>query len=358
MNTPTFRSILFPLTLGAIVVGIVFLAISPKPSKPIPIVVEAPTAVRVQAARATSLPDIVELTGRLAPDEAALLATEKPGLVRKIHVDKGVRVKKNDLLLELDSTLWTTAARKAELALADVERELARWKELAASGAVAASDLDRLQTQRDLAVETVAEARANVDKCLVRSPADGWIDQRLLSEGEFAPEGAAAYRFVKLNPINVQFDLPERDVRALALDMALAFTLDDGQTARTGTVSFVARAASPENNAFRVELTVPNTDEALKPGMIARIAVTRRQFEHAIVAPLSAIVPHKDVHVVYVARDGKAVRRIVKLGGLLGEGAIIEDGLQEGDEIIVEGNRTLSDGTAVKIMPADGGAAP
>jgi membrane fusion protein (multidrug efflux system) len=358
MNRPSVRSLVTPLIMGAIVAAILILILTRKPVKPVPPVPEAPTAVRVQAVRAGALPDIVELTGRLAPDEDAVLATRKPGLVRKVHVDKGVRVKAGDLLLELDSTLWTSAVRKADLSLAEAERDLARWKELATSGAVSPTDLDRLQTRRDLAAETVTEARAHLDQCFVRSPADGWIDQRFLSEGEFAPEGAAAYRFVKLNPLKVQFDLPERDGRALTAGLALPFTLDGFPTAKTGLVSFIARAASPENNAFRVELTVPNADEALQPGMIARIAVTRRQYEHALVTPLSAVIPHKDVHVVYVARDGKAVRRIVKLAGLLGEGAIIEDGLREGDEVIVEGNRSLSDGTPVRIMPDGDGALP
>jgi multidrug efflux pump subunit AcrA (membrane-fusion protein) len=120
----------------------------------------------------------------------------------------------------------------------------------------------------------------------------------------------------------------------------------------------MAKAASPENNAFRVELTVPNEDENLRPGMIARISVVRRLYENAILAPLGAVVPHKDVHVVYIALDGKAIRRMVKLGGLLGENAIIEDGLTPGDAMIIEGNRALSDGTVIAIQPEADGTAP
>jgi RND family efflux transporter MFP subunit len=358
MNKPTPSRLLFPLILIAVAAGIVYLAAAKKPPEVIAPVEERPTPVQVQIVEAVSLPDIIELTGRLAADEEALLATEKPGLVRKVHVDQGVRVKKNDLLLELDSVLWTAATRKSELELAEAERDLARWRELSRSGAVATTELDRLQTRRDLAAEQVVESKAHVDKCFVRSPADGWIDQRFLSEGEFAPEGEAAYRFVRLDPIKVRFDLPERDARAVQPGQSLTFSLDDGATRRTGTVSFVALAALPENNAFRVELTAPNPDETLKPGMIVRVAVVRRHFEKAIQVPLGAVVPHKDVYVTYVVKDGKAVRRVVKLGGLLGDNTIVEAGLQPGDRVVVEGNRTLSDGSAVRVIQAGDGAAP
>lgn len=290
------------------------------------------------------------LTGRIEGMSELDLATEKAGRVVKLGADKGDRVKAGDVLLRLDDRVWKAALERARLALKEAERDLARWEELSRSGAVSASDYESMKTRRDQARTARDEAEALVSQCVVRTPVDGVVDERLLDEGEYANEGMLAFRVVAMDEVKLLVDVPEREIAAVHAGEPMEFTVDAlGGAAFTGTVSFVSVAASRENNAFRSESIVSNPDHRLKPGMMARVRLERQGREETIVLPLNAIVPKKGEYFVFIADNGQAVRRRVNLDAVLGEEAIVSKGLKGGESVILEGNRTLSDGMPVVI---------
>jgi membrane fusion protein (multidrug efflux system) len=115
-------------------------------------------------------------------------------------------------------------------------------------------------------------------------------------------------------------------------------------------VAYISSKAETGNNAFRVELKVQNADGALRPGMIASVQHRRSIRKNAVTLPLEAIIPQKGDNVVYLVRNGHAVRQLVRIDTILKQEAIILSGASEGDLVVTRGNRMLTDGANVKIQ--------
>ena len=101
-------------------------------------------------------------------------------------------------------------------------------------------------------------------------------------------------------------------------------------------------------SAFRVEAVVANPAGELKPGMIASVQFKRGARDGAIVIPLAAVVPARGEHVVFVAKDDRAERRVVRIAAIAGQSAVIESGVDAGDEVIIRGHRALIDGALIQ----------
>ena len=294
--------------------------------------------------------DTVDIPGRLDPWQSAILAAEQEGRVFDILVEQGDVVKKGQALLELDSRLWQEAEKKADLAIQETEKDWARWTELKKTGAVSVNDYEDIETAKDRAVIALNEARVMVSQCRVASPFDGVINARLIEEGEYANKGAAVLQVVDTGRIKLKLNVPERDIMRIQPGQAVPFAVPAYPgVVFTGEVTFVAAVASPDSNTFALEARVDNTDGRLKGGMIAQVTLTRGVREQALTVPLAAIVPKKGEHVVFLVKDQRAERRVVQIDALVGADAVVVGGLQAGDEIVIEGQRTLQDGALLDV---------
>ncbi len=315
---------------------------------------ERPTPVQVQWVEHQSVTDRVRLPGRIEPDIRARLAVDKGGRVTAVGADKGDAVEAGQVLLQLDDRSWRALKKQAEVEYRTAQREWQRWQELSEADLVSTGEMDRVQARYERAEAQLEDARVHVEQCVLYSPGDGWINSRLLEVGEYAPEGAAAFEWVVLDPVRVTLDVPERDIRGVQKEDAVVFgvtALGAGQF--IGTVQRIAAAAAPGNNTFRVEAQVPNEDHVLRPGMIATVHFERARRADVVVVPLAAVIPRKGEHFVFVAKGDRAIRRLVKIDRILGTEAILADGLEPGEELIIDGHRELLDGEAIERVNAD-----
>ncbi len=351
---PAGRRILLGLIL-LLVLAIAALALRPfkqdaaRPAeeKAVPV-----TTCRIEAHAVT---DAVTLSGRLEPWIEARLAPAKAGLITELSVDKGDAVRAGQTLLRLDDRSWRVFLARAEIDLREARKDHERWAQLKAAGAVSGSDYDRARARLDLAEAAAEDARVQVSQCELKASFDGEVADRTVEVGEYAKEGDAAFHIVCIDPLKLTVDLPERDLGAITAGQVVTFELDalPGNTC-TGMVTFVSPAAFRENNAYRVEARVPNADRRLKAGMIARVRLVRRERSGAVAVPLTAVLPQKGEHVVFLVREGRAVRRRVILDAIMGREAVLAGGVEPGDVVVLEGNRMLVDGMAV----TEAGAAP
>lgn len=339
--------------LAALIAVIVFIVATKQPPAPVEKPAEQAVPVTAITVRARTVPDLLKVPGRIEADVDVQLALEKPGVVIELGADKGQEVKKGQLLLRIDDRAWKLMVEKAELDLREARKDLDRWDELKKTGAVSVNDYEDIRTKKELAEIAISDGRLQLEKCALYSPIAGMVANRFVEVGEYMKDGEPAFTVVKLDPAKLVLDIPERDVAALKTGDAIPFELDalPGQSF-TGTVSFVSPSAYPDSNAFRVEALAPNGDARLKPGMIARVKVARRARENALAVPLNAVVPKQGEHVVFVVENGRAVRRLVKIDAIVDRDAILASGLRDGEQVVVEGNRTLVDGMPVAVTTA------
>ena len=327
---------------------IILLAILPKCHQKIEKSEETAAAVVTQIVKPSTAEDVIYLPATVRARFDARLATDKPGIVAKILVDKGSPAEAGQVLLRIEDSAWKTRAEQAEIEEREAKKEYNRWLELQKTGAVSPSDFDTVKARYDTAVLSLADARIQHDKCSLKSPVRGIITDRYLEVGEHAPEGAAAFRLVDIDEVKLSVDIPERNVLAVVPGNRMTFTVDVlPDRVFTGTVSFVSSAASEENNSFAAELRCANPDRELRPGMIATIALSRAVREDAIVVPLSSVIPRKGEYIAFVVENDRASRRVVKLQSITEKDVILSSGLNPGDELVVDGGRTLADGMKV-----------
>ena len=335
--------------LAIVILLIVAMKAIPRAPEAGEVVPEAAVPVEVVTIEPVAHENVVALTGRLIPDVHARLAALKPGRVRELPVRKGDVVKEGDLLLRLEDRLARAALRQTVIREDEARRDFERWETLRETGAVSASEFEQIQMALDTATIAREAAEVNVEFCEVRSPCDGVVDERLVELGEYAHEGGHVLTVVRTDPLKLSFSVPERDIFAAVVGAPAVFAVSayPGR-AFTGKVSFVAAAAEAVTSAFRVEAVVANPAGELKPGMIASVQFKRGARDGAIVIPLAAVVPARGEHVVFVAKDDRAERRVVRIAAIAGQSAVIESGVDAGDEVIIRGHRALIDGALIQ----------
>ncbi len=334
--------------LGIVVAGIVFFAANRKPPEKAAAEEEKPMAVRTIEIEPRRISDLLRFPARIEPLQEANLGAERAGRVVELVADKGQAVAEGQVLLRVDGRLWDAARRRAEIEARDAARDLKRWKELEKTGAVSASDYEAILRRQESAEIALEEAATMLSQCEVRSPFAGVIVDRLVEVGDYANEGQAVFRLIRLDRVKVVFDVPEREIGAVQDGQRKAFTLAvlPGREFE-GEVSFVSSQADRASNSFRAELEAGNGDGALKAGMIAQVVLARRERAGALLVPLAAVVPRKGEHFVFAAVDGRAVRKRVQISAWTGSEAVLESGVAAGDRIVVEGHRGLQDGMKV-----------
>ena len=339
--------------LAAIVALIVLFGALKKPPEETAVEPEKPVAVRTLAIEPRTVADALQLPARIEPLQEAHLAAERAGRVMELLVARGQAVEAGQVLLRLDGRLWAAAVRRAEIEARDAGRDLKRWKELEKTGAVSGSEYEGVQRRQESAEIALDEARTMLAQCEVVAPFAGVVVDRLVEEGDYANEGQAVLRLIRLDRVKLLFDVPEQDIGALQAGQRKTFTLAalPGREF-AGEITFVSSQAERESNSFPVELAVDNADGALKAGMIAQVALVRQERSGAVVVPLAAIVPRKGEHYVFAVENGHAVRKRVQIAALIGSEAVLESGVAVGDQVVVEGHRGLQDGMAVALAGA------
>lgn len=353
---PVPRSLARLLLLGTLILLLATLAAlamfhktESRPPKP-PI---EPTPVSTIIARINTTPQWLTLPGRLEPFASAVLSAEKPGGITQILVDRGSTVTNGQLLACLDDRVWNQARRQALAEKDEADRDLARWSELHHNGAVADRELESMSKRRELAAIALDQALVNLSLCRVTSPFNGLIEDKFAQAGEYATEGKPLLRVVDVARIKLTLSVPEREAVTLAAGMPIPFHVHSRPgVVFTAVVSFVSAVADPATSSFDVEAIAPNPDLTLKGGMLADVQIARPALGKTLQVPLSAIIPRAGEHVAFTVKDGHARLHVVHVAALLEKDALVSQGIEPDDEVIVDGNRTLDDGAAVLTTTA------
>lgn len=310
----------------------------------------------------------LEAVGSLQAFRGADLAPEVVGLVAKIYFKSGQEVKAGEMLLELDASadLAKLEALKATASLArsTYNRDQQQFQDHAVSKATLDTDMANLKN----AEAQVAEQQALADKKFIRAPFAGRLGIRRVDIGQYLKAGATIVTLQSLDPIFVDFYLPQRSLSEIGTGQIVQIKSDayPGKSF-TGTISAINPKVDPDTRNVQIRATVKNPDRLLLPGMFvtADIEVGRPQPE--ITLPQTAISFNPYGNLVYlvkkqgVGKNGKpqlvAEQRFVTTGATRGDQIAVLKGVQPGDIIVSAGQLKLHNGTPVlinnAIQPAD-----
>lgn len=203
------------------------------------------------------------------------------------------------------------------------------------------------------------QAKTNRSDCALVSPLTGWVLSRNVEVGTLAATGTAAFVLADIHLVKAVFGVPDTRVSYAQLGAAQTITTNSLPGEFRGKITSVSPSADPKSRVFSVEVTIPNPDNKLKPGMIATLVLdASREAQPAIVVPLSSVVrssQHADGFAVFVVFDqaGRsfAHERSVALGETVGNMISITSGLKTGETIVVTGSTEVKGGDEVKVIP-------
>ncbi len=330
-----------------------------------------PAMVSSIAAREETWQDRHHAVGSLAAVQGVTVANELAGTVRKIAFESGDNVKQGDLLVALDVTSDEAQLRglKAQAELARISLE--RAKELRRQGTNAQADLDAAQAQADQARAAADSLEAVIAKKVIVAPFSGRLGIRQVNQGQYLAAGSPIVALQTLDPIYVNFSLPQQAVVDLAVGLAVEVKIDayPGEVF-AGTINAVAAGVDDATRNVAVQATLRNADARLKPGMFGTVDVLLQGTRKFVTLPQPAIVYNAYGNTVYVVERAKdaaggetatAHQRVVMLGETRGDQVAVLKGVAAGDEVVTAGQLKLRNGVPVAVnnrIQVDNSATP
>lgn len=313
-----------------------------------------PATIAATEVRAAQWQPTLEVVGSLAAVAGIAVTSEVAGKIEAIHFESGQSVAQDDLLVELDDS--TDAA---ELAALQAERTIARLRyerlaQLVREKSISKSDFDEARATLDAATARVAAQQALIDKKHVRAPFTGRLGIRAVDVGEFLAPGAAIVPLEKLDPIFVDFTLPERELARVGIGQRVAVRVQAYPGERfDGVVEAIEPGVLVASRSFRLRARLENTAQRLRPGMFAAVTVDLGAPRDVLTVPDTAIdyAPYGDTVFVIDGQDGAltVTRRQVELGDSRAGRVEVVSGLSAGERVVSAGANKLRNGQAVVV---------
>jgi membrane fusion protein (multidrug efflux system) len=318
-----------------------------------------PEAVTTIVTKREKWPATLNVIGTVAAVQGVTVSADLPGTVDRIAFESGKSINAGDVLVELD-----TRQERAQLAAAEAQRDLARinfnrTQELVKQGVIAQMELDNVTAQKNATEAQVGEIRATIARKTIRAPFSGILGIRQVNLGQYLSAGEAIVALQSLNPVYVNFGVPQQAAADARVSRIVKVTTNDEAHAEyMGRVTALDSIVNEATRNVQVQATLANPAGKLRPGMFVQVGIVTGSDSPVITLPASAInyAPYGDsVYVVTDLKDpsGKTYRGVrqqfVKVGGSRGDQVAVISGVNPGDEVVSSGVFKLRNGAAVQV---------
>ena len=296
--------------------------------------------------------------GSLQSDESIVLSTEIAGLVKAIPFREGEQVEADQVLVRLDDSVLQAELARARASLELSRANYQRAKVLLEDDAISEREKDEAYAKWQLDRANVRLAEANLAKTVIRAPFAGQLGLRNVSPGAYLRPGDPIVKLDAIDPIKLDFHVPEGFARQVQVGQTLQVTVDAVPgVSFPGKVIAVAPQLDTAGRSLLVRARLENDEKLLNPGMFARIALVLDRRNEALMVPEEALIAQGEQPMVYKVVDGKVVAAPVKLG-IREQGRVeIREGVEAGDTVITAGHIKVRPGMPVTVLPASGSSA-
>ena len=308
-------------------------------------------AVETTTVDLRTLQSTVKAIGTLTAEASATLRAEVPGQVLAVHFREGEALSSGAILYSIEATILEAEVNEARANVNRSEAALKRAVELQGKQLISGTDYDSARANYDVDVARLRSSRARLEKTVIRAPFDGFVGLRRINVGDYATVGQELVDVVQLDPLRVDFSVPEILLPKIRSGLAVEITVDAyADEVFTGTVIAVAPKADVEGHSLEVRASLPNEALKLRPGLFVRISISLGANPNAIVIPEQAIWPIGQNKTVFVVNGDTAEQRVVGIGERQPGFVEITDGLSAGEVIVTAGQMKLFDGAKVRSV--------
>jgi membrane fusion protein, multidrug efflux system len=312
--------------------------------------VQPPVTVSATAARQETWPNTLTAVGSLASFRGITVKSELEGVVRHIGFDSGVDVAEGTVLVDLDTSVESAqlAGLEAQAKLAEIN--VVRARDLRTNGTTSQADLDTAEAVLAQTRSAVDQLRATIAKKHIVAPFNGRLGIALVHPGQFLGKAEAIVQLETLDPIHVDFSLPQQELARVKVGQTVRLTVDTHpDKPATGKITAMNPRVSDATRTVQLRATFSNSDGSLRPGMFGQVEVVLPAAENYLVLPTSSIVHSAYGDSVFVIESDVVHPRFIQTGPQRGDIIAVTSGLKPGEQVVTSGQIKLRNGSAVRV---------
>lgn len=305
-------------------------------------------SVKYQIIHPEKISEKVVTVGTILSNEEVEIRSEISGKITKIYFKEGENVKKGGLLLKINDDELQARLLSAQSRRKLAEQQEERQRQLVEKNLISQVDYDKYVNELDVIKAEVQLIQAQLDKTEIRTPFDGIIGLRYVSEGSYLSPSTLITTFQDISTVKIDFTFPEKYSGEIKPGNKITFNVQGTSRKFTGTVYAISPKVDLNTRTLRIRATCPNHDGYLLPGRFANVEVQLKEKE-ALAVPSYAVIPEMKKHKVFIYQNGKAEEYTVEIGTRTDEHVEITNGLKSGDTLITSAILQLRSGMAVKL---------
>lgn len=310
-----------------------------------------PVQVKVLKIGAASHQETLRFSGTVVEENGAVLSFPFMAQIDRIYVEVGSKVKKGQLIASANTASMKSAHQAAQASLRQAEDAWQRMKELHDRGSLAEIKWVEVQSKLQQAKSMEEMARKNLNDCRLYAPFSGVISEKTAEIGQNVLPGAPVVRLVTGDDLAIKIAVPETEISEIY----------EGQTAQIcipalkekllqGFVAEKGIQANPMSRSYEVKIRISGKDHTALPGMVAETFLSKKDADRTFVIPARILqIDENNRTFVWVNRQGKASRQMLRCGEFTADGVTVTDGLHDGDEVLVEGQQKVCENTPIKF---------
>ena len=284
------------------------------------------------------------------PFKEVNLGMTNGGRITTIHIDKGQKVRKGQLLLETDDTILKALYELSKASLDYQKNEFVRSEKLFKNGSITEAAYDGARLASAQAQSSFDMAKKNYEEATLKAPLSGIVTMRNVEVGDILGPGTPAFRIIEMSKVKVQAGIPEKYIVDFTKGNKAKITFDAiPEHEFEGIINYIAPEASPQVRTFLAEMIVDNGDDLIRAGEMGNAQILRKVYENALLIPINALIETRKGLMVFVLKEGNIVEeRFIKMVG--GNDLMtMSVGLSAGEKIITRGHYDLIDGEQVNV---------
>ena len=304
----------------------------------------SPVKVKVLRVSSSEIDGTERFSGTVEEANSTSLSFSIMGTVKTVHVGLGDRVAKGQLIATVDPLSMQSSYDAAKASLEQAEDAYRRMKELYDKGSLPEIKWVEVQSKLQQAKSMEEVARKNLDDCKLYAPFSGIISEKMAEVGQNIMPGLPVVKLVTANQLKVKIAAITTGQKATITVSALNGRVFAGTVTEKGVV------ANPLSRSYDVKIRVDDADKELMPGMVVEAVLSGTGMGTLHVIPAHIVqLDEQNRSFVWVNAGGKASKRIIQCGGFTSEGVVVLSGLEESEEIIVEGQQKVCENTSVVL---------
>ena len=307
-------------------------------------------AVAVQPAGVGSIATYYSATASLDPDKQADVLARTSGVVERLLAEEGDRVAAGQVLLHIEDDEYRHRLTLAEV---DVEQQRLRYERAEKMLGEGLTSTEAFETaRRDLrAAEAALElAQLELSYTRVRAPFTGRVVRRLVDPGQNVSNGTALFTLADMSRLLARVFVPAKEFRSIRPDQPVTLVVTSTGDRLTGRIDLVNPMVDPDSGTIKVTVAVRDYPATTRPGDFVEVSIVTDRHEDTLLVPRIAVVSERGQRTVFVAEDGVARQRTVEVGFEDDQSSEILSGLEQGELVVVQGQRALREGQPITIL--------